>query len=483
MTYFVTVTGINGAGLSSSSSSSGVTIDITPPNIQGFSLDSEFVFPRNTLDELSRSNISAIYSNPWTLSASWDTVDDEESGIKRVLVCAGRTKNLCELLSWTEIDLQDVSFNITLQKPLQSGTVFTLSLKAENGVGLETTVYSATAIVDTTPPVRGAVKIGNKMKLVYLREGQSLLSSWQGFEDPESCIKYYAWHICSVSELSKCVSSFVNAGMNTSLVLNDIGIEHGKQYVFIVKAVNNAGFEAEATSNSFILDKTSPEAGAVFDGDVGFTDQLFQGSSSELPVSWKGFKDKESGISRYEVCVGLRPGLCDVRAYTNVGLTSAATIKNLNLTHNTTYYTTTKAVNRAGQTSFTSSDGITIDLTSPVGGKLHDGESSDVDMTVHDSYVSSNWEECNDPESSVSKYVICAGSVKGVCDVLPLTVVTSGLSMKLQVWPLISSGTTVYSTLRVYNEAGGMTEVYSDGVLVDSTPPDIGEVRRSSRDT
>jgi ABC-type uncharacterized transport system ATPase component len=97
-------------------------------------------------------------------------------------------------------------------------------------------------------------------------------------------------------------------------------------------------------------------------------------------------------------------------------LTTKAIINNLNLTHNETYYTTVRAVNGAGQTSFATSNGIIIDLTSPEGGSLNDG-----DVTVHDSYVSANWNEFYDPESGVSKYVICAGTITGSCDILPLT--------------------------------------------------------------
>ena len=214
----------------------------------------------------------------------------------------------------------------------------------------------------------------------------------------------------------------------------------------------------------------------MFDGNHDSKDLVFQSSSSEISVNWKSFKDKESGISRYEVCVGLRAGLCDVRDYANVGLNTKTTIKNLDLTHNSTYYTSTRALNGAGQASFASSNGITIDLTSPVGGDLRDGEEIDVDVTVFHSYVSCNWKEFTDPESSIAKYVVCAGSAMGVCDILPETVVTNGLSAKYQVWPSIASGTMVYSTLRVYNEAGGVTEVHSDGVLVDTTPPDEGKV-------
>jgi hypothetical protein len=117
-------------------------------------------------------------------------------------------------------------------------------------------------------------------------------------------------------------------------------------------------------------------------------------------------------------------------------------------------------------------------MTSPEGGSVSDGDDPDIDVTVYDSFVSANWDKFHDPESGVLKYVICAETVKGSCDILPLTTVNSGLAVELKVNPPMSSGTVVYLTLRVYNKAGGMTEVYSDGVLIDSTPPDLGKVRQ-----
>ena len=403
---------------------------------------------------------------------------DLESEIKSVTACATTNKDECNLTPWTAINPPSSSLNFNFPNPLQTGTVFMLKLKVENGPGLDAIAYSGSIMVDETPPVKGTVGVGNKRTLVFIQVGQRLSVLWSDFVDSESSIKMYQWKICSANEHSECVSDFVDAGLKTSLVLSDIGIEQGMEYNLVIKAMNFAELETTAVSNPFILDKTPPESGMVFDGDDYLKDQAYQSSFSEISVSWKGFQDKESGITRYELCVGSNAGLCDVSGYTNYGLATNAIINNLNLTHNETYYTTIRAVNGAGQTSFATSNGIFIDMTSPEGGSVSDGDDTDIDVTVYGSYVSANWDEFHDPESGILKYVICAGTVKGSCDILPLTTVNSGLAVKLQVKPAISSGTVVYSTLRVHNKAGGMTEVYSDGVLVDSTPPDLGKVRQ-----
>ena len=475
--YFVTVTAINGAGLSTASSSNGVIVDNSPPIIDGFLPTTTVALDLNITNVLNaHANITGILTNPFKVSATWDAVFDLESEITSVTVCASTSGGDCNLTPWKSIDLSFSSLSLDFPTPLQTGTVFLLQLKVENGAGLKTIAYSDNVLVDVTPPKRGSVRVGNKKTLHFIQEEEPLRVSWSNFVDLESNIKMYQWKICFVTDPLKCVSEFVSVDLKTSLVINDVGIEQGVEYNLVIKAINFAELGVTAISNPFVLDNTPPESGIVIDGDEYLKDKIYQIFSGEISVSWKGFQDKESGITRYEVCIGSIPGLCDVSVLKNYGLVTKAVVSNLNLTHNETYYTTVRAVNGAGQASFATSNGIIIDLTSPEGGSLSDGY-----VTVHDSYVSANWNEFYDPESGILKYVICAGTIVGSCDILPLTDVNNGLAVLLQVNPAISSGTVVYLTLRVYNQAGGVTEVYSDGILVDSTPPDLGKVRKLLR--
>ena len=466
------MTGINSAGLSTTSSSNGVTIDTSPPVIQGFSILSVVNLDRNTTNE----NFTAISASQSKIQASWGSITDRVSEIKRASVCATTKEEDCNLLKWQDLNPDSLAVSIDFHKPLQSGTVIILKLKGENGAGLKTIVNSKRILIDTTPPLKGSVKIDGKEGLVWLKEGQSLSVSWQGFTDPESGIKEYKWKTCLASQISDCVTKFVSAGLKRNVVLSDIGITHGTEYRFVVKAVNMAGFDTDSVSNLFILDSTSPEVGIVYHGHKPLQDKYYQSSSLEVSASWTSFSDKESGISRYEVCIGSIPGLCDVSAFRNVGVTTSTIVGNLHLHHNSTYYTTVRAANGAGQTSFASSSGIIIDLTSPISNILRDGENSDEDISHHNSFISVNWDEIHDPESGISKYVVCAGTVIGGCDLVSPTTVSDRVAAKLNVSPAISSGTVVYATLWAYNNAGTATEIYSDGVLFDSTPPETGKV-------
>ena len=430
----------------------------------------------NSMSRNISSDITAVSTNKWKISATWDYIIDEESDIKRVSVCATTSKEDCNLLLWRDLIPISSVFSLDFHKSLQSGIVLMLKLRVENSSGLKTTTISNRVLIDSSPPVKGVVKVNGKESFVVLKEGQPLFASWWGFDDFQSGIKEYQWKICFAVKISDCITEFVRVGLKSQIVLSDMGIDHGKEYQFVVKAVDFAGLDATVVSNSFILDKTYPETGVVFNGQKTFEDRFFQSSSTEISARWEGFRDQESGISLYEICIGSISGLCDIAEFKNVGLVTNTIVRNLNLTHNATYYTTVQATNGAGQTCFASSSGITVDLTPPIGGKLRDGNYLDKNVTVQDIFVSMSWDEFNDPESGISKYVLCTGTIVGACDLVSRTTVNNGLAAKLNVCPAISSGTVVYSTLWTYNKAGGVTEIFSNGVLVDTTPPISGIV-------
>ena len=482
-TYFVSVTAINNAGLSTTSSSNGVTIDTSPPVVQSFSVTSAITIDQNTTNGNISSDVTAVLTNRCKIFATWDYILDEESEVKRVSVCATTNKEQCDLLMWQDHNPDSPVFSLDFLDPLQSGTVVKLKLFVENGAGLKTTLISSGVLVDNSPPEKGFVQIEGKDGLVFLQNDQPLIALWWGFNDFETGIKEYKWRICFALKISDCVAEFVSVGLKNSVALNDTGIIHGKEYKFVVKAVNLAGLEIESVSNSFILDNTSPETGIVFNGLDSVEDKNYQSSLTEILAGWKGFQDKESGISRYDICIGSIPGLCDISGFRNVGLVTNAIVSNLNLTHNATYYTTVRGTNGASQSGFASSNGITVDLTPPIGSILRDGEDLDTDVSRQDMFVSTNWDEFYDSESGISKYVVCAGTIVGACDLVSPTKVNDSLSAKLEIRPAVSSGTVVFSTLWAYNKAGVVTKVHSDGVLVDTTPPNAGIVEITSPNT
>ena len=74
-----------------------------------------------------------------------------------------------------------------------------------------------------------------------------------------------------------------------------------------------------------------------------------------------------SGISGYEIAIGTTSGGTEVLAWTNAGdVTTYTTQSDLSLTHATTYYTTIRAKDAAGNySSAATANGVIIDLVAP----------------------------------------------------------------------------------------------------------------------
>ena len=471
--YFTTLVVTNGAGLVSRSSSNGLTIDMTAPIVKKFSVT---VFSLGDVLNIT-SNDDLLYStNPWDFQATWENIFDDESNITNSLFCVENISSSCNLIPWTNFDFQYFVLNGSFPNPLKAGALYYIKIRIENGAGLKTVMQSNSVMIDYTAPLASRVKVGTGFKTLFLRENQPLIASWDSSFDHESGMDHYEWKICYSDDTSLCLSSFINVQKQRSLVIENVPIEHGKPYVLIVNSVNKAGVGIHMHSPLFILDDTFPEPGIVADGNEVSSDKMFQSSSSDLTACWRGFQDIESGITRYKICIGSSQGICDIQRYRTVGLNHTFTFNSLSLIHNSTYFVTVEATNGAGDTSVAYSDGVTVDQTLPVGGNLRDGQDEDIDFTEHESSISANWDEFFDPETGVVKYVICAGSTSGACDIFPLTDVTGQTMVNFQVRPAIPSGTTVFMTLTVYNGAGGALMLSSDGVTVNREMPILEKV-------
>jgi len=111
------------------------------------------------------------------------------------------------------------------------------------------------------------------------------------------------------------------------------------------------------SANFTITDPTPPPAPSIVMDDGDTTD-----STTDLHFTWAPVTDPESGVERYEYCIGTSPGAYDTRYWVYAGTGNSFTAHGLNLSPGTTYYISVRAVNNAGQIgAATSSDGILCD--------------------------------------------------------------------------------------------------------------------------
>jgi hypothetical protein len=130
----------------------------------------------------------------------------------------------------------------------------------------------------------------------------------------------------------------------------------------------NAGivmYEAKPNLGEIILtssgeDNTPPEPPVVHDGTGRDIDVSF--STTEISANWDAARDEESGICRYWYRIGTTPGGSEVLDWIDNGLAKSFTTSrtHFSLVRGQRYYVTVKAINGAGLSAKSSSDGFLV---------------------------------------------------------------------------------------------------------------------------
>ena len=207
--------------------------------------------------------------------------------------------------------------------------------------------------IDTTPPsVPIVVDEG-----VYCTSPDTLKASWSS-TDPESGIGRYEYAIGTIPGAADLVP-FTDAGPATQVVRTGLPLVNGAVYYFSVRATNTCGLVSGiGVSDGVKVDYTPPATPYVID------DGDFTNVSDTLHFAYAS-GDTESGIARYEYCIGTAPDLGDALPWTDAGTIKEQTVTGLSLLHGKTYTITVRAYNHAGLAATGHSNGILVDLTKP----------------------------------------------------------------------------------------------------------------------
>ena len=186
----------------------------------------------------------------------------------------------------------------------------------------------------------------------------------------------------------------------------------GGAYYVTVFVQNGAGLTSVMSSKKLMFDITPPSLGIVIDGvehDIDFTDSM-----DSLEISWKGFKDEESGIFSCSWSLSEQSASDNSSAFGNdfVVFTQSVAIRgnlshrNISLVPGSRYINKITCLNGDGFSSTSSSDGIIVDVTPPSPSLVHDGSSLQYDIRYQSStsVVEATWEPFRDGESGVVKY-------------------------------------------------------------------------------
>ncbi|XP_071123054.1 uncharacterized protein [Mytilus edulis] len=465
-----------------SACSDGIIVDLTSPTAGRLWIG-------HNIDTIYQTSDSDLYVN-------WDNFQDVEefnngphpSGIKEYILGIGSSSGGNDVVAFENVGV--LQHKALHQLILQNGYKYYATLKAVDFANRETEVVSEPVLIDTTPPVtsNNPIIITNR----HITSTTEIDPCWKGvFLDLESGIDYYMWSVGSepgyidmMSYLKVVDEECGRTDKNKPLDLKD-----GHFYYINVRAFNKAGLSSLATSWAFQVDTTPPTPGHVYDGDKSqltgsVKDIDYQTETKVLHAYWEGFHESHSTIRDYYVSIGTCQQCEDILQEQAIGITYEFTLENIHLGTGLRYYTTVTACNTADMCTTVTSDGVIIDNSAPVAGKVQDGTGFiDTEYQSMTTYISAKWYGFDDPQSGLEKYAWRAGTTKGGTDIIPATVLhlteTAAIYNTSLGLPL---NQRIFVTVRAYNKVGLWSESTSNGFLVDTSAPVITKTPTFSAD-
>ena len=472
--FYTGVTGLGAYG-----ASDGIVVDLTPPIAE--------VATEGTSAAVDDDVVAVLDSVTVTLQCA-----DPDSGvhhadvaIHRVAFASGAV--LDTALPWTPV-------SGSAQPPSATGTPITetitglslalgeyyvTSVRCVNEAGAYATLDTDGFFVDTTPPDSATARVQHSVHdltvAVQVETGQ-LEASWSGFSDPESGIVGFAWAIGSTAGATDVLPHTplgAAASAHTTLPLQD-----GETYFVTVYATNGAGLVSSATSGGVTVDGSAPPAvtGLELAPDGDNDGVAWVQSSASLTATWTGAADPHTDVS-YKWTLGSSPHGQQLVQWTDVGSAMTASIAGLSLIPGVRYYASVESTNEAGLRAHVASGALAVDPVAPVKGRVVDGTLSiPARYQLSTDQLSCAWAGFVDRLSGIASYHVGFGSVPGTADIAPFVVLSPGSASHVVSGLTLVTGSEYYCTVVAYDEVGNSASVSSNGVIVDSTPPEVGQV-------
>jgi hypothetical protein len=272
---------------------------------------------------------------------------------------------------------------------------------------------------------------------------------------------------------------------NTSaLILNAGTLKDAQGNNAILTLASPGATNSLGASKAILIDTAVPLIHLAAEGGIlGIDGADYQSAFTTLDISWSG-SDSLSGIYKYEYALGTSSGGTetiswtdastnpDLLASTSVSLTGLTT-----LTDATKYYLSVRATDKAGNLSAVKTgDGITIDVTKPVAGTIHDGTGADIAYTSAANTLSGNWTGFSDATSGITDYQYAIGTTSGGIDVKGWTSNTTDTSFTVTGYNL-TNAQAYYLSVKAIDMVGHVSDtVTSNGVIADQDAPTKGIV-------
>ena len=520
--YYTTVTAIDSVGHATSATTDGVLVDWTPP-VFDYVLAHDPALPEPPVVRAATDNS--------TLTFVW-RASDAETAVQHyeIRLCKSQFQDgdpaPCAM-DWTVVTVTRVDLTAPSMLP---GVDYELEVKAVSLAGLSTVSTSPIVVVDDTPPTPGTVQavsaieataaLASSGSVQWLQpvttqsSWDAVAVQWTGFVDDESSISSYSVCVGSApftSDLAPCrdvglaqlavldtsaASAYQpSEGASTASVASSGNIT---VYFVTVKATCGAGLVSSAVSQQVQVDITPPVVDGIADGLSSQQDDAFTAVPHQLCVLVEGAQDAETGIESWEMCIGTAPGDCDVAAFGRVVAHADAELpfhsacaSNLALPHGATVFPTVRVTNGAGLSTLVSTNGVKMVLENPVAGAVVDAPVSvdlqvvatgaDVDAYNQRQAVAATWTAFGlGGAAPVVSYevAVCQVAAGGDDDDMPLSFFAEiGVRLNMTFGgQVLEEGVDYQFHVRATDAAGRSTTATSDGFMIDTSPPDMGQV-------
>ncbi|KAJ7365973.1 hypothetical protein OS493_002714 [Desmophyllum pertusum] len=263
---------------------------------------------------------------------------------------------------------------------------------------------------------------------------------------------------------------FTNANLNTNAGKTFNSVTDGSIVRFVVRAYTKAGLFSDFTSDGVVVDTSPPVAGKIYDGNQVGVDLKYAKWTSTFSANWERFTDRHSPISNYTWAVQ-RQGAGLITSFKTTVLNRSPIATKLNLVSKESYCAVVRGYNEAGLYTQATSDCVLIDHDAPQAGTVNDGHFSDVDYQSDDTMISANWNGFTDGNkgSGIVEYKYKVADENGGT-ILNWTSAGNATNITLNGLPL-KNNTKYFIIVNAIDAVGLSTNVTSDGVLVDTSPP------------
>ncbi|XP_067682774.1 uncharacterized protein [Haliotis asinina] len=460
--------------------SDGVTVDLTPPSPGTITIG----HLQGGIFQVSRSEVIVSWA---------DFMDIEESGsiphqhgISHYELALGSVNGGEDIQSFQNVGQVN---RVTLPDlTLQDGHAVYATVRANDFVNFTTQITSSAVIVDSSPPLKTGRNI--QMEDRYIMHPTVSLC-WEGvFVDPHSGVTLYELTLGSSPGQGDLIHKQTLKETCHSFDLSS-KLKDGHSIYLTLKAFNGAGLSTMVISRPMVVDTSPPTSGHVFDGThplttSGMKDRDYVTSIEEMGARWEGFSDPHSSIAYYRIKVGTCSGWENIMAEYQAGNREDAAFHlqhHIPFEEGVRYYVTVTACNMAGLCSSATSDGVILDQTPPVPGRVMDGtQDRDTQYQASRTFLGCTWHGFQDTESGVDFYEWRIGTTPGGDDILKpryaaleeVALVTLTNTTKL------TTGHEMFCTVRVYDKAGLFSESTSNGFIIDNSAPEI--IKRPSID-